>query len=191
MGREQLQKTITDRWGEEHQWVFHHHPGREGLRLQAELLAIVTGGAGGIVSFAGVESSDALVAGTGAVFGALGGIIDRIVDKSPDQLLMRVIKYSARDGDLFEGKGSRFDKWFSGNYGELYQAVGHAIVHNFGSTFSLGNLLGGQSAQTWEAVKEELRQRFNEGLLNFLEPPKKEDSTGSSGSAQEANTPAD
>jgi hypothetical protein len=159
-------RQIPDKDGKEHQYAYHLHGGREGLRLLARLSKML-GKAGGVLASAvstlepsqgkpqegtedgGIQEAGGNGAGLEIAAGmhldrigaALGIFAGELIAEGADSLLDEIFKFAVRDGQPVR---EVFDQAYQGNIGEAITAAGHVIMDNFGKALSapLSGMLG-------------------------------------------------
>lgn len=123
-------------------------PGRAGLRLQARVARALGPVLGGLLPAGKADSIMDLDVD-------IGGAIKGLASLDPDEFakLAEDLLQSTRRNNQ-ELKPEIIDGEFSGNYGELYQALAWVIDVNFGQLFGAGGI-GGLAARAQEAMNRQ------------------------------------
>ena len=137
MPREQVTKSITDDYGDVHQYLLIQHPAEEGINLLPVVLRVL-GQAGGplldvLVKAGALKDGefDVLEADIDGVQAghALTQLADEFVRAGGADFCKQLLKYTVRDD---KDVAACFTSAYQGNYGELAQAVWFALDANFG-----------------------------------------------------------
>lgn len=107
-----------------HEYQIYLLRASDGLRIAQKLSTIVAS------MFEGTANEDGEMA---VDFGKIAKTIStEISEKDMNDIIGKLLKDVTIDG-----RGIDFEEYFSGNYGELFQAVSFALQENFGSFFDI------------------------------------------------------
>jgi hypothetical protein len=127
--RQQLETTLSDDFGAPHSYLVMQHGGREGARLAARVLRVVSGPLGALAGVAVTNGSAEADLSPESLGAAFRSVAVSLAEEGPDSLLDDVFRHTVRDGKRLSG--TEFDSAFQGNYGELVEAAVVVLRHNF------------------------------------------------------------
>lgn len=128
-------KTITDDYGEPHEYECIQHGAEQGFELLRTVLGILGDAlADGFKTDPAPPGTDVMEQQvTGAMIGGAVAVLMREIDLT---LVKRLLLHTTRqrpDGGR-DKVVQNFDQIYQGNYGELVQALYFVLDHNFGPT---------------------------------------------------------
>ena len=143
-------KTLTDRSGAAHEWTVTEFPAEEGFTLLLELLeasgeAAAVGASALVRALLSGDPKAALATLSGGELAGLAAALSRfaakLAQKGGWQLVLRLLKYTNRDGrpifvpgrdDVGKVPGCNPQIEFAGNYRELIAGLVFVVEVNFG-----------------------------------------------------------
>jgi hypothetical protein len=153
MSRESdINLSIDDDYGESHQYFIVLFPSGKGFRMACRLTKIIGGMLGRSWSaISPMDLGEKIQEAAGVLDGAIDGeaaaraiemLASQILDEGGDAFVKEILQYTHRDGQKVD---AYFETAFSGNYGELFEALYHTCKVNFGPFFAkrLGGWLSG------------------------------------------------
>lgn len=131
--RQQKETVVSDDFGNQHSYIIIQHGGREGARLAARVLRVVSGPLGSLAASVASGSKSEIDLSPEALSSAFRNVAVSIAEEGPDSLLEDVFRHTVRDGRRLSG--AEFDTAFQGNYGEMVEAAVVVLRHNFEASF--------------------------------------------------------
>lgn len=150
--RQQLETNVSDDFGTSHSYIVVQHGGREGARLAARVLRVVSGPLGTLAAVAAGKGGAELDLSAEGLASAFRSVAVSIAEEGPDSLLEDVFRHTVRDGRRLAG--AEFDTAFQGNYGELVEAAVVVLRHNFEASFRRVPFVGSLSTLTTASSKK-------------------------------------
>ena len=159
------EKTILDAAGGSHAYVVTLHPAEEGFELLDHIMEVTGGSAGQLTSGATWDMDSAV----GSIGKILSELAMRVREKGNAQFLKQILKYAVRDGKKFSpaiamsDAAWTFNSAYTGNYGEMAEAVQFILEVNFRSFFDwFGEKIGEKIDLLWGPAQLEQNESQSE-----------------------------